>query len=142
MTDEMNTKKGRWNWGKYGDGFYPEDFATPEEALESAKLTLEKETEIYVVYAELVEIKPSDFMKNMLDEINESHAYDYQDYYGEGPFYCSREEIESFDIALKTAADKWLKDHNRKFYYLKEDASSKENYLVNPETSVVKVLPC
>lgn len=144
MTDEMNTEKDAWYWGKYGDGYYPEPCATPEEALESAKLNLKKETEIYVAYFELVERKPSQFIKRLLDdildEINDCFDQDNQFFYGIGPFHCSSEEIESFDIALKTAADKWQKDHDLEFCYYKPDESSKKYYLVNPKTSIVKVL--
>lgn len=95
-------------------------FETVEKALNYIKSKSFSGSKIFLIYGERIEIKLADYFDDTVERVNEYLLNDLDFEAGEdGPFYCSDEDAQSLDAALKAAADKWQRERNIKASYIK-----------------------
>ena len=95
-------------------------FETVEKALNYIKSKSFSGSKIFLIYGERIEIKLADYFDDTVERVNEYLLNDLDFEAGEdGPFYCSDEDAQSLDAALKAAADKWQRERNIKSSYIK-----------------------
>lgn len=114
-----------WYWSRDGENFEINEgaFETVEKALnylKSKSFSGSKPSKIYLIYGERTELKIADYLNDNVERVNEHLLNELYFEAGEdGPFYCSDEDAQSLDAALKAAADKWQRERNIKASYIK-----------------------
>ena len=95
-------------------------FETVEKALNYIKSKSFSGSKIFLIYGERIEIKLADYLNDNVERVNEYLRNELNFEAGEdGPFYCSDEDAQSLDAALKAAADKWQRDNDIRPVYVK-----------------------
>lgn len=95
-------------------------FETVEKALNYIKSKSFSVSKIFLIYGERIELNIADYLNDNVERINEYLRNELDFEAGEdGPFYCSDEDAQSLDAALKAAADKWQRERNIKASYIK-----------------------
>jgi len=109
-----------WYWSRDGENIEINDgaFETVEKALnyiKSQSFSGSKPAKIYLIYGEKIELKISTYFNDTIERVNEHLLNELYFEAGEdGPFYCSDEDAQSLDAALRAAADKWQRERNIK----------------------------
>lgn len=109
-----------WYWSRDGENFEINDgaFETVEKALnylKSKSFSGSKPSKIYLIYGERTELKIADYLNDNVERVNEHLLNELYFEAGEdGPFYCSDEDAQSLDAALRAAADEWQRERNIK----------------------------
>ena len=95
-------------------------FETVEKALNYIKSKSFSGSKIFLIYGERIELNIADYLNDNVERVNEYLRNELYFEAGEdGPFYCSDEDAQSLDAALKEAADKWQRERNIKASYIK-----------------------